>query len=168
MGRCVLVQQPDRPTSLIHPIANVLVTPRAILRWRRIAIAPSDAALAGGHNAHRPDRLRRLPAKIPDWRSPNAGLAAEFGFFDHSLTTIPGGEPAMKLPPETHAIGVISDTHGLLRPQAVAALSGCGLIIHAGDIGKASVLTGLREIAPVAAVRGTFVSRGGGTRTAVI
>ena len=51
-------------------------------------------------------------------------------------------------------IGVISDTHGLLRPQAVAALAGCDHIIHAGDVGRPEVLTELRRIAPVTAVRG--------------
>jgi uncharacterized protein len=51
-------------------------------------------------------------------------------------------------------IGVISDTHGLLRPQAVAALQGCGLIIHAGDVGDPNILDELRKIAPVVAVRG--------------
>jgi uncharacterized protein len=51
-------------------------------------------------------------------------------------------------------IGVISDTHGLLRPQAVKALQGSGLIIHAGDVGRPEVLDELRRIAPVVAVRG--------------
>jgi putative phosphoesterase len=51
-------------------------------------------------------------------------------------------------------IGVISDTHGLLRPQAVEALRGCDLIIHAGDVGRPDVLDELRKIAPVIAVRG--------------
>lgn len=51
-------------------------------------------------------------------------------------------------------IGVISDTHGLLRPQALAALEGSELILHAGDIGAPEVLTGLQAIAPVLAVRG--------------
>lgn len=53
-----------------------------------------------------------------------------------------------------HIVGVISDTHGLVRPQAVAALQGCELIIHAGDIGKPEVLDELREVAPIIAVRG--------------
>jgi uncharacterized protein len=53
-----------------------------------------------------------------------------------------------------HLIGVISDTHGLLRPQAVAALAGVELIIHAGDVGKPEILTALERLAPVAAVRG--------------
>jgi hypothetical protein len=51
-------------------------------------------------------------------------------------------------------IGVIADTHGLLRPEAVHALQGCDVIVHAGDIGDPSVLEGLRQIAPVHAVRG--------------
>src|SRR5438270_12735013 len=51
-------------------------------------------------------------------------------------------------------IGIISDTHGLLRPEALAALQGSDLIIHAGDIGQESVLDTLRQIAPVFAVRG--------------
>lgn len=51
-------------------------------------------------------------------------------------------------------IGVISDTHGLLRPEAVRALAGAHLIVHAGDVGGPEVLDGLRAIAPVIAVRG--------------
>ena len=54
--------------------------------------------------------------------------------------------------PET--IGVISDTHGLLRPEAIAALAGCDRIIHAGDVGSADILQQLRRLAPVVAVRG--------------
>lgn len=53
-------------------------------------------------------------------------------------------------------IGLISDTHGLLRPEAVAALQGCAQIIHAGDIGKPQVLDGLRAIAPLEAIRGNI------------
>lgn len=51
-------------------------------------------------------------------------------------------------------IGVISDTHGLLRPEAIEALTGSDLILHAGDIGKLEILEELRTIAPVVAVRG--------------
>jgi uncharacterized protein len=53
-----------------------------------------------------------------------------------------------------HLIGVISDTHGLLRPEAVKALEGVELIIHAGDIGNRRILRKLERIAPVHAVRG--------------
>lgn len=51
-------------------------------------------------------------------------------------------------------IGLISDTHGLLRPQALEALRGSELILHAGDVGKPEILTALLELAPVIAVRG--------------
>jgi len=51
-------------------------------------------------------------------------------------------------------IGVISDTHGLLRPEAVEALRASRYVIHAGDIGDPAILTKLGEIAPVTAVRG--------------
>ena len=51
-------------------------------------------------------------------------------------------------------IGVISDTHSLLRPEAIAALVGVDLIVHAGDIGSQDVIDRLTEIAPVKAVRG--------------
>jgi uncharacterized protein len=51
-------------------------------------------------------------------------------------------------------VGVISDTHGLLRPEAIAALGGSNLIVHAGDAGSADVLEALGRIAPVFAVRG--------------
>jgi putative phosphoesterase len=51
-------------------------------------------------------------------------------------------------------IGVISDTHGLLRPQAVTALRGSDLILHAGDVGTPEVLDALRAIAPTTAIRG--------------
>ena len=53
----------------------------------------------------------------------------------------------------TGIIGVISDTHGLLRPEALKAMRGCERIIHAGDVGSADVLSQLRDIAPVIAVR---------------
>jgi hypothetical protein len=51
-------------------------------------------------------------------------------------------------------VGVISDTHGLVRPEAVEALKGSGLIIHAGDVGGPEVLEELGRVAPVVAVRG--------------
>jgi putative phosphoesterase len=51
-------------------------------------------------------------------------------------------------------IGVISDTHGLLRPEAIATLRGSHHILHAGDIGSPEILAGLERIAAVAAIRG--------------
>ena len=53
-----------------------------------------------------------------------------------------------------HTLGVISDTHGLLRPEAAAALAGVERIVHAGDIGSPDVLAALGRLAPVTAVRG--------------
>ena len=53
-------------------------------------------------------------------------------------------------------VGVISDTHGLLRPQAVDALRGSDLIIHAGDVGDAAILDALAQLAPTFAVRGNI------------
>ena len=54
----------------------------------------------------------------------------------------------------TRRIGLISDTHGLLRPEALEYLAGSDHIIHAGDIGDPAILEALRAIAPVTAVRG--------------
>jgi putative phosphoesterase len=51
-------------------------------------------------------------------------------------------------------VGVISDTHGLLRPEAVRELTGVDHILHAGDVGAPEILNRLREIAPVTAIRG--------------
>src|SRR5262245_36024786 len=51
-------------------------------------------------------------------------------------------------------VGVISDTHGWVRPEALAALQGTELIVHAGDVGAPEVLDALRGLAPVVAVRG--------------
>ena len=63
----------------------------------------------------------------------------------------------MTIPAPTRApliIGVISDTHGLLRPDALAALRGSDYVIHAGDIGDPDILKKLAQIAPVTAIRG--------------
>ena len=51
-------------------------------------------------------------------------------------------------------IGIISDTHGLLRPEVMEQLNGCNLILHAGDINKQEILDRLEQIAPVKVVRG--------------
>ena len=53
-------------------------------------------------------------------------------------------------------IGLISDTHGLLRQEALVALAGSDLIIHAGDIGNSKIIEQLRAVAPVVAVRGNI------------
>ena len=57
-------------------------------------------------------------------------------------------------------IGVISDTHGLMRPEALAALTGVEHILHAGDVGDVAILDALREIAPVTAIRGNVDTSG--------
>jgi putative phosphoesterase len=54
------------------------------------------------------------------------------------------------------SVGLISDTHGLLRPEALVALQGSDLIIHAGDVGKPEIIEQLRALAPVVAVRGNI------------
>ena len=53
-------------------------------------------------------------------------------------------------------IGLISDTHGLMRQEALTALAGSDLIIHAGDVGKPEIIEQLRALAPVVAVRGNI------------
>jgi putative phosphoesterase len=60
----------------------------------------------------------------------------------------------MNVFPKATQIGLISDTHGLLRPEAVEALHGSHLILHAGDVGSPEILAKLRSIAPVVAIRG--------------
>jgi uncharacterized protein len=57
-------------------------------------------------------------------------------------------------------VGVISDTHGLLRPEVIDALKGCDYILHAGDLGDVDILRELRNIAPTFAVRGNVDRRG--------
>jgi phosphoesterase, MJ0936 family len=59
-----------------------------------------------------------------------------------------------KLAVQSGKIGLIADTHGLMRPEALAALKGSEIIIHAGDIGKAEVIEALKTVAPVIAIRG--------------
>jgi putative phosphoesterase len=57
-------------------------------------------------------------------------------------------------------VGVISDTHGLLRPEALTALRGVDHILHAGDVGNPDILTTLRTLAPVTAIRGNIDTHG--------
>ncbi|HXS12877.1 MAG TPA: metallophosphoesterase family protein [Acidobacteriaceae bacterium] len=57
-------------------------------------------------------------------------------------------------------IGVISDTHGLLRPEALKALRGATHILHAGDVGDITILNALKKIAPVTAIRGNIDTGG--------
>ena len=60
----------------------------------------------------------------------------------------------MSTSPNPKRIGLISDTHGLLRPEALRALKGLDLIVHAGDVGDPEILDALKALAPVFAVRG--------------
>jgi hypothetical protein len=57
-------------------------------------------------------------------------------------------------------VGVLSDTHGLLRPEALEALAGVDHILHAGDVGDVTILDALRAIAPVTAIRGNIDREG--------
>jgi len=59
-----------------------------------------------------------------------------------------------KLEMRAKRVGLISDTHGLLRPEAIEALQGSELILHAGDVGRVEILNELRKIAPTIAIRG--------------
>lgn len=68
-----------------------------------------------------------------------------------------------KIDLQSGRIGLISDTHGLMRPQALAALKRSEIILHAGDIGEPEVLDALRTVAPVVAIRGNN-DRGSWTR----
>ena len=70
---------------------------------------------------------------------------------------MPDDDPDSAMPTVSHRrfrVGLISDTHGVLRPEAVEALRGSDFIIHAGDIGHMDILGQLAELAPVSAVRG--------------
>ena len=61
-------------------------------------------------------------------------------------------------------VGVISDTHGLIRPEAIHALRGCDVLIHAGDIGDPEVIERLRALAPLTVVRGNIDNEAWATR----
>jgi hypothetical protein len=63
-------------------------------------------------------------------------------------------------PPSGVLIGVISDTHGLLRPEAIEALRGADHILHAGDVGDPLILDSLRELAPLTAIGGNIDAQG--------
>ena len=63
-------------------------------------------------------------------------------------------------PPLSSLVGILSDTHGLLRPEAIKALRGVDHILHAGDVGDPSILDSLRAIAPVNAIRGNIDAHG--------
>ena len=56
-------------------------------------------------------------------------------------------------------VGILADTHGVLRPRVLERLAGCALLLHAGDVGTPAVLAGLAAVAPVVAVRGNVDGR---------
>jgi len=64
------------------------------------------------------------------------------------------------MPAKPIKIGVLSDTHGLLRPEVLPFLAGSAHILHLGDVGGAEILPALRRIAPVTAIRGNIDARG--------
>jgi putative phosphoesterase len=68
----------------------------------------------------------------------------------------------------TAILGLISDTHGLLRPEALKALEECDHILHAGDVGKLEILDKLRQIAPVTAIRGNIDNNSPLPATAIV
>lgn len=72
--------------------------------------------------------------------------------------------PLIDLPVPPLVVGILSDTHGMLRPEAVAALRGAHYILHAGDVGDSGILDALRAIAPVTAIRGNIDERGSCSR----
>src|SRR5438105_3330976 len=72
----------------------------------------------------------------------------------HHRTPVNRDKLVEETAPILRTLGLISDTHGLLRDEALAALVGSDLIIHAGDVGKPEILERLRTVAPVVAVRG--------------
>ena len=69
----------------------------------------------------------------------------------HAMSNSTGGDPKLRA---GDRVGVVSDSHGLLRPEVLELLQGVRAIIHAGDVGKISVIEQLERIAPVYAVRG--------------
>jgi uncharacterized protein len=74
---------------------------------------------------------------------------------------VPTSAARLEPPPDHPArIGLISDTHGLLRPEALQALAGVDALIHAGDIGDAAILDTLVQLAPLTAVRGNIDAGG--------
>src|SRR6185369_9498086 len=81
-------------------------------------------------------------------RSSWCGIFSCFWEWTFPPNTVRGGQVSVTI------IGVISDTHGLLRPEAQEALRGSDRIIHAGDVGDRSILRRLEQLAPVTAVRG--------------
>ena len=120
----------DEPVVLAAEDAATASRPRLIVAEPRSVRGSSSRRMAGGSSGRKLS-MRRSRVR---WSIRPPMIAY--------------GRPAMP------RIGVISDTHGLVRPEALRALEGTELIVHAGDVGGPAVLTALRALAPVVAVRG--------------
>src|SRR5215831_3141598 len=110
--------------------------------------ASSSAVSPGrlrGARRRRP-RLSSLTARSPG----GAGVVPLLRLRDRGRPD----RPRVRILPAKMVVGVVSDTHGLMRPQALERLRGVQRIVHAGDIGSPEVLAALEAIAPVTAVRG--------------
>jgi putative phosphoesterase len=106
-----------------------------------------------GWLAHRPLATRALVAIDALFRSHVIGYQLA-NVWDASLAAARCDAYRGEGMPKKVVVGVVSDTHGLLRPEAIAGLRGVAHIVHAGDIGSPEVLAALAELAPVTAVRG--------------
>jgi uncharacterized protein len=95
---------------------------------------------------------RRTLGAACDKRVTGAGLSAHH--CKPATTGLGSAADAFRHPLPMIRIGLISDTHGLLRPEAIAFLAGSDALVHAGDIGDAAILAELARLAPVTAVRG--------------
>ena len=100
-----------------------------------------------GDGRSRPPELK-VPVLKPDQAAYNRDLVVQ------RIKNSFGSETGTGVLPMAKNIGVLSDTHSLLRGEVKARLRGCDVIVHAGDVGHPSVLNELREIAKVVAVRG--------------
>ena len=129
--------------DLLLPRSKGVVAPVTAQGWQKIDVSghPSSIWNAGGGTA-----VTELQRICDEFVAPPTSPSVRWARPDH-------------LAKVKMRIGVISDTHGLLRPEALAALRGSDHILHAGDIGGADILDQLRQMAPLTAVRGN-VDRG--------
>jgi len=102
---------------------------------------------------------RRVDARVPSWASPAQISSASRRATSSGKLRWPGcarrsRQSSGRRRQHVLRIGLISDTHNLLRPQAVSFLRGCDHIVHAGDVTSPTVLRELTALAPVTAVRG--------------
>src|SRR5262245_36997036 len=127
------------------------------------------AAMRSGWSAPAPSRCMPSPSSIDTGRrrsrrithsgpatpaSPSTSGPASAPTAASRLSTSSDGPATLSSMAAERRVGLVSDTHGLVRPEALEALRGVELIVHAGDVGAAAVLERLAEVAPVAAIRG--------------